>query len=357
MKRQLVIFCESYGEIPYVLQLAQSENSEIYLVIIGFPDLFQFFKIINEKVFRNSLKIIHIEYFKPGRVNVKGLKKLLYVFPDIVREKQYLQGVYKQYFARLAGFEIYFVSRAFNGMKAYLFSKNLSKNNTLFYVYINQNQMKQTLPVNFVELANMIIWKLTYGCMVSVGKTDYYRGFLYLSDGFLKKKVSQVIRVEDILKDFIFDSFRIFHEADKYSVIFFDADLIGAGYIMDENLYRKELSDIYDITYKHFPGEIATKHHPGQESGRMIEFGDSLPKFIPAEFLYNNHIKVNISVISKAIAHLEKGVAISLLELVTLKNENIREVLKNSLLEKSKSEIFFPKTLEELNSLLASVVQ
>jgi len=60
---------------------------------------------------------------------------------------------------------------------------------------------------------------------------------------------------------------------------------------------------------KYFPeNEIARKYHPHSPGDKtMIKTGDVLPDFIPAEFLYNDNVKIYLSLFSGSIANVENG--------------------------------------------------
>ena len=152
-----------------------------------------------------------------------------------------------------------------------------------------------------------------------------------MPDKFMKEKVDRVIEQEEkneTMKDFDLSRFKIF-EVGNYSVIYFDDSLFEAGYITDKDVFKRELSEIFNILAKYFPEkEIARKYHPGYPGDKaMIKIGDVLPDFIPAELLYNDNIKMYLSPFSFSIANVEKGLAVSIADLITLKDEKIKNPL------------------------------
>jgi len=60
---------------------------------------------------------------------------------------------------------------------------------------------------------------------------------------------------------------------------------------------------------------------------------------------------------SLAIANVEKGVAVSLMELVTFKNDAVKEGLMDILIKTSRSKVLFPKSLEEFEQILTKVLR
>jgi len=358
---QIAIFCESYGQIKYALQLAihNCHDRPVTIVIPGFPDLFQFFKVVNEKVFRNEINLIYLEaYQKRMAAKVSKTKKAFYVFPDIVGERRNLKEFWNKYFAELEACEVFFFSRGFNGLTFYLLKK-LSKRNQLLYVSLGSlgpPYWSKHTPRSIIELANLTIWKLIYGHDVTMGRLPLFKGFLYMPDKFIEKEVNRVMHraeIDEMMKGFDLSQFRIF-DVGAHSIIYFDQDLIGVGYITDGDTYKRELTSIFSILGKYFPKEeIALKYHPGSSDDEILaKVGGILPSFIPAELLYNDNVKLYLAIFSRSIANVERGLAVSLADLIAFKSDEIRNKLKEDLIEVSKSKILFPKTLDEFEQIL-----
>ena len=108
---------------------------------------------------------------------------------------------------------------------------------------------------------------------------------------------------------------------------------------------------------KYFPEEeIARKYHPYLPTDKeMIKIGDVLPDFIPAELLYNENVKMYLGACSNCITNVGKGLAVSLIDLISFKNDKIREHLKEALIQRSRSEILFPQSLEEFERILINM--
>lgn len=357
---KLVIFCECYGQIEYVLQVVTHHYHDrpVTIVIPGFHDLFKLFQAFNQKVFYDAVNLIYLEPFQPRMVKARGINKLFYVIPDIIRERRYLKEIWNRYFAELAGCEVFFLSRGFDGRKFYLVKK-LSKRNRLAHVALDSlgpPYMSQYTPTNIVDLAKLTIFKLTYGCDVAVGKVSFIKGFLWMPDKFMEKKVDRVIdvaEIDEMMKGFDLSQFRIF-DTGGHSVIYFDDSLIEVGYLPDVNTFKRELASIFDILGKYFPEkEIAHKYHPGYSGDKtLIGVGDVLPSFIPAELLYDDDVQMYLSIFSRSIANVEKGLAVSIADLISFKSDEIRNKQKEELIEVSKSKILFPKSLDEFERIL-----
>jgi hypothetical protein len=164
--------------------------------------------------------------------------------------------------------------------------------------------------------------------------------------------------MNEMMKNFDFSQFRIF-DTDNYSIIYFDDGLIEGGYVRDREVFRRELSEIFNILAKYFPEkEIARKYHPGYGSDKtLIKIGDVLSDFIPAELLYNDNVKMYLSAFSFSLANVEKGLAVSLADLITLKDEETKNQLRQILITMSKSKILFPKSLDEFERIVSEVAK
>jgi len=221
------------------------------------------------------------------------------------------------------------------------------------------NQAEKYTPRNIVDLVSLIRMKLIYGCDIALGKLRYTKGFAYIPDRFMEKKVDTVINNEkrnELMKGFDLSQFRIF-DTGNYSVIYFDQPLVDSGRISDAHTYQRELNEIFAVIGKHFKDEeIAHKYHPNSSGNKvMVSIGRVLPDFIPAEFCYDDKVKIYLSTVSCSIANVEKGIAISLANLITFQSDELREQLKETLIRRSRSKILFPKSLDELEEILIKI--
>lgn len=360
---KLVIFCESYDEIETALYLLthNRQGSSTTLVIPGNHDLFKFFKVINERLFHNSINIIYFGIYYEAKPKANRISKWIRLL-NVIGERIYLRRIYQRYFSGATGAEVYFLSRYFNQYDFY-FLKKLSKRNRLMYMHFGHyaDDVKEHTPANIRDWLHLIRLRLVYGLDINMGKLPYTKPFAHIPDKFMEKEVNRIIDYEErneMMKSFDLSQFKIFDVSD-YSVIYFDQDLIGGGYISDSNTFKRELTQIFNILSKHFPAKkIARKYHPKHNSDKtMIKTGDILPDFIPAEFLYNDNTKIYLSLFSNSIANLEKGLAVSIADLITFRDEETREQLKEGLIQRSRSEILFPKSLDEFEKILINIKQ
>jgi len=356
---QKLLIVESYGQIPHALRLL-SENSDtgrLILVFLGFTDLFRLFQLLNERLFQNRLRLMYLEAHTPRWATAKGPGRLLWVLPDIIRERRSVKATFETFLTHVENSEVYFFSRGFNGAKLYLLDKLRRKNRLVYVTPKGPPHMVRHRPRTAAELGKLIIWKLTYGRDAVLGRLPIVKGFFYIRERFIEKKVSQVLdeaAADRILEGFDLDQFRVF-DARNYRVIFFHEDLVGVGYVLSEDLWRQELGTVFAIVKKHFsPKDIAVKFFPGYLGDTQVVDGciDTIPSFLPAELLYRNGSQLSVAVFSRSIANLRSGLAVSIADLITFKNEHIRNELKENLRVASRSEILFPQSPAELDRIL-----
>lgn len=351
-----VVFCANYGVINSTLYLT-THNRPITIIIPGNHDLFKFFQVINERVFHNTLELIYLELDYPGRVTAKGIKKVFHVFSNIIRERRYLKDFFDKYFAEWEGHDVFFASRFWCGYLLYLLKK-LRKRNRLVFISTYppyRTPARTHVPTNIVDLAKLIIAKLTYGRDLVMVKFPFENGIIYIPDKFIEKDVTRVIDWEErneMLKGLDLNRFKVFDVGD-YDVIYFSHGFLPDS-VADPDMLKKELTAVFNILSKHFPAnKIARKHHPGHNDDEpLVEIGDTLEAFIPAEFLYKDNVKAYLSLWSVSIAHVEKGLPISLMYLVSFQNNNTREQIREMLIQQQRSEILFPKSLDEFEKIL-----
>ncbi len=358
--RELVIYCGGYPEVEITLYLATHnwQDSSINIVIPStHPDLFKFFQVINEKIFDTTLKLISQEMYPARRAKVKGLKKALYILPDIIGERRCLKDFFDKYFAGLKEAEVYFSGQSFAEDRFYLL-KRLSKANRLVYMRAPNEvfPVEEYIPTNIVDLAQLIIWKLVYGRDIVMGRIPYVK-FASIPDKFIKKQVDRVIDKEErreMTRDLDLSRFKEIFDTGKYSVIYFHQDLLQEGYISNGDTFRRELAEIFNILSKYFPeNRVALKYHPCYPGDKtMVTYGEAMEDFIPGELLHNDNVKMYLSLFSCALANVRKGLAVSIANLITFRDDETREQLKEMVIGISRSEILFPKSLDEFEEIL-----
>jgi hypothetical protein len=356
---EVVIFCMSYPQINNALYIA-SQNCDthpITIVIAGDCNLSKFFNVINERVFQNGIKIIFIDVYRgQGSKTGNKIKKALNLLPDLFKEKRYLKSIFNIYLAGLRGADVFFFSRFFCTIDFY-FLKKLDKSNRLVYMQspvYDALAIEQVRPGKLIDLAYLTRWKLAYGYGIVLGKHTLGQKVPIIPDRFFREHVDKVIDQKErdtALRDFDLSRFRVFN-VGYYSFIYFHDDLVQYGYISDAKAFLEILNKAFQILKKHFPAEnVACKYHPSSDK-TMIQFGDVLPDFIPAEFLYNDNVKMYLGLSSMALAHVEKGMVVSLMDMVPFRDDKTRGGLKEIMIRASKSKILFPKSLPEFEQIL-----
>lgn len=359
MKR-LVIFCGGYTTIETTLYLVTHNwhRRPVTIVIIGtHPDLFKFFRVINERLFDDEVDIIHFKGYQPKRAGANKMKKLLYLLPDIMKEKRHLKKLFNQNFAGLKEAEVYFSGRG-AGTHAFYLLKKLSKTTRLVYVYAPDEilPIEEFIPTNLTDFADLVINKLIYGFEIVMGRLSYTH-FPCLPDKFLKREVAETIdhaARKKMLRNFDMSRFKEIFDVGNYSVVYYHQDLVQVGYVSNSDTFKKELTEIFNLLSKYFPeNEVGLKYHPCSPGDKtVLKFGKIIEDFIPGEFLYNNKVKVYLSPFSCAIANVENGLAVSIVDLITFRDDETRNQLKELLIKRSRSEISFPKTFDEFEKIV-----
>jgi hypothetical protein len=361
--KKLLIFCENYLEIDQVAYLAAKHQPEyeVTLLLLGYSDLCQFYQTVNKNVFHDSLKIINVERYHAAGANLSRSKKALNLLRDILKERQHLKRVFKQYLADLKDCDIYFFSPGYDGMKLY-FVKRLSAKNRLLYVPSPGISLTKTyIPLNPLEMVNLLRWKLTYGLGATIGKIPFAKGFITATSGFLKQVVSQTLTPpakEAMKKEIDLTTFRIF-DGGNFDVIYFDDNLLGIGYYPDKDQFRQEMQQIFKILVKYIPeNKIGYKYHPGFTGDTsLIQTGVMIPSYIPAELLHNDKTALYFSVLSWCLTQVEKGMPVSIANLITFKDDEQKRKLTEFVIQNSNKKIIFPGNLDEFEQIVATKIK
>jgi hypothetical protein len=362
-KRKIVILCESYPSIAYTLYRLTNENGNIQAKIF-FPtlkDLYRFFQVINKKVFNDNLELIYFPKYVRKWAKTSGIKKILYILPDILGERRHLRQFYNRHFALLEDADVLFPSPGYGGAKIYVL-KALSRRNRLIFLDPGPPYMGRYSPRSIRDIAILLVYKIIYGKDIQIGQfprvNPWSKGFPLVPDSFMKNSIHSFIdwsNRDEIMEDFDLERFRVFDTGD-YKVIYFHQDFIGR-YVPDRDTFSRELNNIFDVVVRYFPEkEIARKYHPGRELNKdVIEVGEELPAYIPAEFLNNGKTQIYLGISSTSITNVRRGQAISLIDLISFNSDKLRERFKERLIKASRSEILFPSSLEELERVISNI--
>ncbi|MDD5509205.1 MAG: hypothetical protein PHI12_00080 [Dehalococcoidales bacterium] len=362
MKR-LVVFCGSYPQIKNTLYVVTRMHPDVSatIIVLANHDLFRFFEVINEKAFHNKLDVLYLKTYQTRRAKANRLIQRVFYLPlDIIGEKRYLKLIYDTCFGGLKGARVFFSSRCFCSYTWYLLNK-LKRVNTLVHIpdpSCDALAIDRSKPKDIFELAWLAVMKLTFGYGITVGRLSYTK-FTCIPNRFMEKEVDKAFSIEErneMMKDFDLDKFDVF-DAGSYKVLYFDQPIAGTGCVDNYDTYKVELAAIFAILRKYFSEhEIAIKYHPHYVTDRtMMELGVVLEDFIPAEFLYNDNIKMYLGLSSIALANVKKGLVVSIADLISLANDERSKQLKETLILRSRSQILFPESLEEFERIVAGV--
>jgi hypothetical protein len=362
--KEIVIICTAYPQIKNALYVALNhyQKQPTSLLVHGYTDLLKFFNTINEKVFRNAVNIMFIDSYH-GKETKPGAKvdRAFGILRNFFEEKRFLKESYDRCLAGFKDAEVYFFNRNYVASEFCLLRK-LAVANRLIYMPAPLYQhlgFYKTSPRNLKELVLLIRWKLAYGWGVSLNRERVGIIDPFIPDSFMHQHVHTSIgqvKSYEALEKLDMRKFKVF-DVGNYSVMYFHDNLIGGGYVTDVAAFHKLLSDVFNIVRKHVPeNKVARKFHPSPAEGEiMVEYGKLLPGYIPAEFLYNDNVKMYIGLSSAALANIEKGTVVSLIDMVKFRNNSTRQDLKDGLLQASKSKILFPKSLKEFEEILVGL--
>jgi hypothetical protein len=362
--RNLLIFCDNYTQVFQTLHRLSSGNYDTGIVVVTqYENLFKFFEAENEKAFGNRLKVIFPVPYVSKVVKSSWLKKVWLMAADIMQHKRYLNEIYEKYFAGLENFDVVF-GPGYNDLQCVYLKKLARRNRVIYFSPQFMAQLVAYVPRNVKDWLVIIFLKLTYGWSVGgvaqAAQVAYLKGGVYLSERIIAKHAT-IVKPEqqaEMMKEFNADRFKVFN-AGSYKVMYFHDDFVEAPYSgVDEAVVNRELAEVFRVLSKHFTlGEIATKFTPGSAPKQRPQVGDILPAFIPAELLYNDNVKIYLSIASGAIFNVERGTAVSMADMITFNDEKVREQLKQVLIQRSKSKILFPKTLDEFEKIVIGLKQ
>tara|TARA_B110000908_G_C10267683_1_gene466113 strand:+ start:10091 stop:11224 length:1134 start_codon:yes stop_codon:yes gene_type:complete len=353
--KNMVVFVQSYPNLINTLYLIN--NSFLYekttVCVIKNINLYKFLDS-RKSLFKNEINILFID---DDDVSFKSIYHFFSSFTNLkIKIKRSLNKL------QFINSDIFFFSKAFTTLGFYLI-KNLKKYNQLVHfpdpgcdVY----QLSDSKPNGLKQAILLLVYKLLYGKELVFGNagrklnTNY---FFKISDSYFYKNVNLSLTIEDrknLQTDFTLDSFAI-NNLNKFSVVYFDKDMLRDN-LCDKSLYKNELTNIFKILEKYINKEdLAKKYKPGRTTDlnkKIINYGFLVDDFIPAEFLINSNVKVYLGMTSIAMANIESGNIISLVNLVTYLDPIKKQRSIDNLEKRKKTTVYYPNTLVEFENLL-----
>lgn len=358
--KRTLIFIESYGEIKQCLFITKKKlnaGNKVTIVISLNDDLYKFFTKLNNKVFNNKIELLFWDFVRNKKCSGGFGRRLLHHAKEIVREKGSLINFYKKYLLSIVNAEVYFFTRYCNLYDYYFLNKLYKKNClTLINTVDFREHISSFYPKSIRDVLRYYKLKFIYGFNISLIQLPHGI-YGYIPDGFIQRTVKREISVEEgerYLKNFSIDEFKVFN-AQKFKIIYFDQPLVPRR--VEEKEFKDKINKIFHIILKYFKeSDLGIKHHPMWKSDRsFFTAGIEIEDFMPAEFLYNENVKVYISFSSGAIVRIEKGTVISIIDLVTFKDEREKRFIKERLIQRAYSKILFPQTMTEFENILKNV--
>ena len=363
ISKPILIFAQSYPHVKNVLYLIDryfNSAVEIKLFIFQNRYLFEFFNEINNEHFNNQIEINFIPKYSAVYKNI--LFKYL-----LVIEKLLLFKTFKKNCNQINGHKIYFFSKSFTDY-GYYFLKNLHRNNKIIHIQdpgCDVYNISDGKPDNFKSLLKLIYAKLLLGKDIVYGDTGRkrFRKFFTISEKYYNKMADKTILQDErdmLQRNFTLSKFAL-KKYSNFQVIYFDKDVVKDG-LCDDLQFQSEIEQIFQIISEFVPNDkIIRKYKPNRTTdynkGR-INIGEIIPDHIPAEFLYNNNIDIYFGITSIALANIERGNVISLAYLITYFDPQMREgSVQNQEKRKKGDKIYYPKTLDELRTLLTMMLK
>lgn len=342
-KDNIVIFSQSVGDLPYVLKTYEDnkENYNIILIIINVENVYKFLLTLHLQV----KAIVYIPY------ELKGLKEVwLYG-----KEKRRLRNIYLKHIQLIKNIKkVYFYS-IFSDWITFCFVMWIKNDydSDVYYVDFQDNINLKTIKSKktFQNIFRVFLLKvLTCGIRFAYDVNDYNE-FRFLYETYPIKKIKIDIKSFN-LDTYLVDVYKYCNRKSKNALFYLSK--YTEGYAKDGfyDTYEKIFSILHKNNYS-----ITIKAHPreGEVDELKGKYDYSIPTYIPAEFLNLQPFDLILGIHSYAIigvSNLYKIKTMALFYLfdfddVSIKNRFIEFFKKNS-----KENIDFPKSYEELNSLL-----
>ena len=358
--REVVLLTEAYSEVKsclYIIRQAHEREIAVNLFVFGNPDLYHFFSQLNETIFENKISIQYYDVFPSAQPRGNLVKRIGHYLKDTCRRRLYYRRIYHRHLAALNGAAVFFFTRYMSPYNYYFLNRLSGKNEITYICTLDYPGLVEKYhPGSVLDLLSLWKLKITYGRGITYARLPHAK-FEYLPDEFIAGKTDHTFSLEatdSLLKDFNLEEFKIF-DSRQFQVLYFDQPLITSGRIADTAVFRRELDAIFAILNKHFSDDkIGLKYHPISHTDKsFIKAGVILDDSLPAEMLYHPNIKLYLSFCSSALANVEKGLAVSLLDLISFEDETAKSFIRETLIRRSRSAILFPQTLAELERIIA----
>ncbi len=342
----MLLLVESYDEIApclKVLTQALSAGRPVRIIVVFNANLHKFFTVLNERRLDGAVSVSLI----PRTVG----RSVCSVF----RQRSELRRLWRDDLHAVRDSDVVFFTRYSNPATHVLLRRLAACNRlTLMAVFDLAAQIR---PFRFpVTLNEVLFWghrRLTYGRPPQLIR---YSGKLYeyIPDRFISKHVdivSSAAETAEFAADVDLRDVDVFG-ANQFRLIYFDQPLDQSGRVTSEE-FRTKLTRVFEVIGAVFePHEVGIKYHPMLGSTEGVATGTVIEDHVPAEMLYDDGVQFYVSFSSGSIARARNGVVISLLDLMTFRDDEAKHTIKSRLVERAVSEVCFPGTFEELAALL-----
>lgn len=359
-KKEILIFCQAYTQIKVSLCIISKniENSSIIVIIPSIYNLYKFFVLLNKRSLDNKINVLYIERYNTEKPIKRNIWYLIFFLSHLLKEKKYLNTFYNTHLRKYNNTTLYFFSRHFTDY-SFSFIDKLKLKNDLIYIPDKAADLlpeDSSYPNNIYEFMRLLICKIIYtknAVLIDVvGEKVISISSKYL-DRYTFRRISRKKR-DIIIESLNMNQFKLFNKA-QYDVLYLGHNALNIRSSKKE--WEKTLMAIYDVLRKYIPeNKIASKMHPGRINDISVNMGKELDPCIPAEFLFNENIKIYITPYSSSISTLKNGIVISLIDMIPTNNYELRSKYKERFKAMGLIDYYFPSSVNDFEGLLKSII-
>jgi len=339
----IYVFCGAYKALMFALYL-KSLGKEI-TVLTHNEDIIKYCA-------EENIKCIKFELVRPKFTSFYKVFKLKKVLDEVIKKIDFHRE------------DEFFLTGKSMAYDSFYLAKEISKKGVVYYKNPDRELKKYKPPrfKSFFIRGYIVKLMLKFVLDLDLIYYDTHEDPRFgIDDDFLNKcgikEYAPTIPAEKLILEGIKNYQSNYKEYDNFIV----DDGLLIGYVKIDsmiNLYKKLFDLPLKFAFKKHPNLGEEEAHPDSYYSFYKNFKDcdEIPKYIPAELLYNNIRKNVISVCSNALitaSQLQHLKAISLLDIVEWFDESNKKYFKDYLIKESKKKIIFPQSFSELKRIIS----
>lgn len=339
---KIVLFCQAPADVQYVLALYHKNKAkfEIYIICVNVESMFRFLVGLNLKI----NKLIYIPY----SYNFNSFNPF-----NFFKEKRRLNKLFNTHFNINEPSRIYFFSHFFDWV-TFFFVSRLSQIHETYFVDHYDTSSLSNFNVNNYSLKKILQLIILYYMSNIKFQFVALSGKPRIEFPYWKYKIR---KIEPPQFDFdLFSTYSYSFQVNNYPALL----IFETNYSNYDTLIRNYLLTMRNIlvtlNLKGF--KIYIKGHPknSYSKGLATEICETIPNYIPAEFLKLDSFNAVLGVESVSLANICNRFSLPVISLICLFDwhvESVKEEYINYLTKTSKNRILFPKLMSEFESILA----